>query len=59
LYYRLNVLPLYIPPLRQRIDDIPALADFFMKKCRNEVKKDFSLKEQVRKLENHYKELLS
>lgn len=41
LYYRLNVLPLYIPPLRQRIEDIPELADFFMKKCRNEVKKPF------------------
>lgn len=41
LYYRLNVLPLYIPPLRQRIDDIPDLADFFMKKFRREVKKDF------------------
>jgi Nif-specific regulatory protein len=32
LYYRLNVLPLYIPPLRQRPEDIPDLADFFLKK---------------------------
>ncbi len=32
LYYRLNVLPLYIPPLRQRPEDIPPLADFFLKK---------------------------
>ncbi len=41
LYYRLNVLPLYIPPLRQRIEDIPELASFFLKKFRNEVKKEF------------------
>ena len=41
LYYRLNVLPLYIPPLRQRIEDIPELAHFFLKKFRHEVKKEF------------------
>ena len=32
LYYRLNVLPLYIPPLRQRTEDIPELARFFLAK---------------------------
>jgi transcriptional regulator with GAF, ATPase, and Fis domain len=32
LYYRLNVLPLNIPPLRQRKADIPYLADHFVKK---------------------------
>lgn len=41
LYYRLNVLPLYIPPLRQRLEDIPELANFFLKKFRHEVKKEF------------------
>lgn len=39
LYYRLNVLPIHIPPLRQRQEDIPELADFFLKKFSRETKK--------------------
>ncbi|MFV0397855.1 MAG: sigma-54 interaction domain-containing protein [Bacteroidales bacterium] len=30
LYYRINVFPIYIPPLRDRLHDIPALADHFI-----------------------------
>jgi Nif-specific regulatory protein len=39
LYYRLNVLPLHIPPLRQRSEDIPELAAFFLRRFNEETKK--------------------
>lgn len=32
LYYRINVVPIQIPPLRERSEDIPVLAEYFLKK---------------------------
>src|SRR5262245_22787529 len=32
LFFRLNVYPIHIPPLRDRVDDIPLLADHFLRK---------------------------
>ncbi len=32
LYYRINVIPIHLPPLRQRREDIPFLVDHFLKK---------------------------
>jgi Nif-specific regulatory protein len=42
LYYRLNVVPLHVPPLRQRTEDIPDLARFFMSKYMRQNKKEFT-----------------
>jgi Nif-specific regulatory protein len=41
LYYRLNVLPLQIPPLRRHTEDIPELARFFLAKYMQANKKRF------------------
>ncbi|MDP3023917.1 MAG: sigma-54 dependent transcriptional regulator [candidate division Zixibacteria bacterium] len=40
LYYRLSVFPISIPPLRERREDVPELADFFIRKYCLEMKKE-------------------
>jgi len=40
LYYRLNVFPIYMPPLRERKTDILLLADYFLEKYTKENNKD-------------------
>lgn len=41
LYYRLNIIPIPLPPLRDRGDDILLLADFFLHNLQKELKKNF------------------
>jgi Nif-specific regulatory protein len=40
LYYRLNVFPIYVPPLRDRKSDIPLLTDYFLEKFAAETGRD-------------------
>ncbi len=39
LYYRLNVIPIHVPPLRKRREDIPPLVDHFIRKYAEKEKK--------------------
>lgn len=66
LYYRLNVIPIFLPPLRERKEDIALLAHYFLEKANRENKKnvkfisedalvrlmDYSWPGNVREMEN-------
>jgi len=40
LFYRINVIPIHLPPLRERDEDIPLLAEYFLSKYRDQMEKD-------------------
>ncbi len=52
LYYRLNVVPIHLPPLRERIEDIIPLANYFLQKMCEENHKEIKTlsKEAIKKL---------
>lgn len=47
LFYRINVIPLWLPPLRERREDIPALLDFFLQKMNQTLGKNICLNAQT------------
>lgn len=54
LYYRLNVLSIEIPALRDRESDISMLIDFFIKKHTRDTKRDIKLTSEAKKLLHDY-----
>lgn len=40
LFYRLNVIPITLPPLRNRKEDMPLLIEFFMDRCRKKLSRN-------------------
>jgi len=55
LFYRLNVLPMHLPPLSERIEDIPQLADFFLQRlARRMNRKPISLGDEEIEMLKHY-----
>jgi DNA-binding NtrC family response regulator len=55
LYYRINVIPVRLPPLRERIEDLPALAEFFIKRYSARFHKDVrGIAESTMTMLSHY-----
>ncbi len=54
LYYRLNVLSIEIPPLRERRSDIPVLIEFFVKKHTRGTERSITIEPAARTLLNDY-----
>jgi DNA-binding NtrC family response regulator len=54
LYYRLNVIALHLPPLRDRDDDIAVLAEFFLRRLAEQTGQDIHLSEDALSALTHY-----
>ncbi|EFK11125.1 Nif-specific regulatory protein [delta proteobacterium NaphS2] len=54
LYWRLNVVPIVLPPLRERVSDVPLLLDFYVKKFNDKYKRRVHITEPAVSCLKHY-----
>ncbi|MCL4476107.1 MAG: nif-specific transcriptional activator NifA [Nitrospirae bacterium] len=54
LYYRLNVVPIFLPPLRERREDMPVLMEYFLKKYNEENRKSVRIAPDILSLFMEY-----
>jgi PAS domain S-box-containing protein len=54
LYYRLNVVSLHVPPLRSHLEDVPALADYYLHRINAKAKKHVTISDAALQLMTQY-----
>lgn len=54
LYYRLNIVDIHVPPLRERKEDIPLLVEFFLERHRAKSGKTFTISKELMELLKEY-----
>ncbi|MHC1742180.1 MAG: sigma 54-interacting transcriptional regulator [Syntrophobacteraceae bacterium] len=54
LYYRLNVFPIQVPPLRERVEDVLLLAEYFLERAAKEYGRTLSFDENSRRILREY-----